>query len=91
MAAVGLKWEGEIRNDTVWVFPKNWPALLVFLAMKTQWRVIASMNGNVYQGLEYASIAPVMEILDIPKRQRADVFTRLQVMESAVLPALNAE
>ncbi len=91
MAALGLKWEGEIRDDTVWVFPRNWPAVMVFMAMKTQWRMVAGMNGNTYQGLEYVSLAPVMEVLDIPKRKRADVFTRLQVMETAALSALNAE
>ncbi len=90
MAAVGLKWAGEIRDDTVWIFPKNWLAVTVFRNLDTQWHVVSGVAGLRYQGLVYASIEPVMNALGVPKKKRADTFRRLRVIEAAATEQLNA-
>ena len=64
-------------------------ALLVFSALRTQWRVIAGMGGVSYQGLEYASVPMVMDEFHVPPRRRAALHRDLRVMERAALPVLN--
>lgn len=55
-AASGKK---ESERD-FYVFEENWPALEIFLDMQTQWRVIATMGGAVYQGLDYSALISVV-------------------------------
>jgi hypothetical protein len=75
------------------VYPENWKAVQVFLAMSTQWRTAAfsTMAGArlVHLGLDYNALEPVLRLLCIrqPKR-RAAIFQKLRVMEEAALDAL---
>lgn len=70
----------------MWDF--NWPAVEIFLRVQTQWRVIASMAGVMFQGLDYAA---ALSLIDrrIPEANRNDVFDDLCVMEGAALEVFN--
>lgn len=64
--------------------------LQAFLALQTQWRVIVGGASVVRQGLDYASIQPVMEMLRVPAPKRRALFADLRVMEAAALAVYNA-
>lgn len=68
------------------VWSSNWPALGVFLACATQWRVAAGFGAMAMLGLDYPAVEVVMR-----QRSVADpaVFADVQVMEAAALPVLN--
>ena len=76
-------------DASVAVWPENWQAVQVFCAMGTQWRVSAGMSGLIYMGLEYTALPVVEARLAIPRADRADLFSRLRVMESSARGELN--
>lgn len=86
--AQGWLGEPDIDEDCL-VEKDNWQTLEVFLAMSTQWRIIAGMSGATYQGLEYSALREVWNGLRIPQKERPDIFQGLRAMESAALPILN--
>jgi hypothetical protein len=63
----------------------NWPSLMFFLACDTQWRVITSLGGLIWIGLDYTACDVVARRMQIPDYAWLD----LKTMESAALPALN--
>ncbi|WP_211230895.1 DUF1799 domain-containing protein [Chitinilyticum aquatile] len=67
--------------EEIEVYPENWPALQVFLAMQTQWRV--GMAGAT--GLDYTALPAVFELTGVKKRDRPDTFERLRVLEIETL------
>lgn len=66
------------------VLPENWPALQVFLACSTQWRV--SPAGRLI-GLDYPAVESVMRLHRL--RDRTRLFGEVQVIETGALSALN--
>lgn len=89
LAAFGLAWEGETPDPDIGVWPENWQAWEVFAAMATQWRISVGVGGAVYHGLDYAALPAVEQRVGVKKRQRADTFARLRVMEAAAREELN--
>jgi hypothetical protein len=79
-----IRKEKEQRPAVYAVWPENWEAVELFLAMQSQWRH-AGMSG-VRVGLEYSALPAVFDLLQITDRR--DAFARLQVMEYAALEAL---
>lgn len=69
------------------VWPENWDAVQVFLAMSTQWRFAVGMGNAIWQGLDYTALPVVERRLGI--RDRADCFARLRVIEAAAVRARN--
>ena len=67
------------------VYPENWQAVQVFVAMLTQWRV--GMSGAV--GLDYGVLPVVESRLGVRRKQRADVFASLRIMERELLGTWN--
>ncbi|MGX1259795.1 DUF1799 domain-containing protein [Sinorhizobium fredii] len=63
----------------------NWSSFLAFRACETQWRVVATMAGLIWIGLDYTACQVVLQQLDAP----AHIFTDLHAMEEAALPILN--
>lgn len=63
------------------IWPDNWPALQLFVALSTQWRR-AGMTGARH-GLDYGAIAPTAALVGI--ETGADLMERLQIMEGEVL------
>lgn len=72
------------------VDPDNWPTVLVFLALQTQWRrEFAGMSGQpVWQGLRYGEAWTAIELMGYAQQARA-IFDGLRLMESEALPLLN--
>ncbi|MDB6061568.1 MAG: hypothetical protein JWM78_1671 [Verrucomicrobiaceae bacterium] len=75
---------GERETGIFEIDEENWIALLVFIAMETQWR--HSNHGAVF-GLDYTALSAVMHLQKI--RDKPEVFRRVQIMERAALPLLN--
>lgn len=68
-------------DEDVDVWPDNWQAFCLFNAMTTQWRTGACGA----TGLDYTSIRDVAGYLGIKKKQIAEIFPDLQVMEAEAL------
>lgn len=81
LAAFGLRVETGERRNRCEVWPENWATVKAFLALETQWRVVA---GRAI-GLDYAAIPATLGLLDIKKRDRKSVFNGLRIMERSVL------
>lgn len=62
------------------VEPENWPAVLLFLSLSSQWRV-GGMGD--FLGLDYAAVEAVMRIKQV--RGKSAVFDDLQIMERSAL------
>ena len=69
---------------TVDIWPEHDVAVNVFAAMATQWR--SGMGGAT--GLDYAALPAGLDLSDVPKWDRADVFACVRVMESAALAVM---
>ena len=77
------------------VYPENWEAVRVFVAMTTQWRMtgIAGFGGAsmLHTGLDYSALEPVFRMLGVKRRRRAALFQQIRVMEEAALEVLLAD
>lgn len=67
------------RNDGI--YPDNLTTVLVFIDMKTQWRV--GPGGPI--GLDYGVLREIWSTRRIKLADRAEILDGLQVMEEAVL------
>ncbi|WP_421551747.1 DUF1799 domain-containing protein [Pseudomonas yamanorum] len=79
MRLFGLSTEDFDQDVDVW--PDNWPAFRLFNALSTQWRVGACGA----TGLDYTVIRDVADYIGIKKKQIAEIFPDLQVMEAEAL------
>jgi hypothetical protein len=70
----------------VLVWPDNRQAVLVFRAMRTQWRT-AGMGG--FLGLDYGVLPEMWRRLHIQPKDRDRIFGDLQVMEDAALEVIH--
>ncbi|MBP6772716.1 MAG: DUF1799 domain-containing protein [Gemmatimonadaceae bacterium] len=73
------------------VWPENWRAVEVFVLLASQWRVVVSAASTHWQGLRYEAVESVMRLACVPRKERADVFRQLRVMEIAARDVLNAK
>jgi hypothetical protein len=69
------------------VWPENWKALELFLALQTQWRVTATMAGIFYVGLDYSAAEALLRARRA--KNRAQLLADLRVIEYAALKGLN--
>lgn len=67
----------EKEHHEVW--PENWPAVQVFCAMQTQWRI----GMGPPTGLDYSALPSVMDLLEI--EDRSEAFRGMRVMEIEAL------
>jgi len=79
--------DGE-QTDGVGVWPDNWRAVRLFLAVETQWRVALGFGVSVHSGLDYSGVEAAMRRLKIDDED-GELFADLQEMERAALPILN--
>ena len=72
------------------VYPENWPALSVFLALSNVWTLhLPAMGGKpLCSGIPRTEIAATLQLMGL-WRERADILPRLLVLESAALEYLN--
>ena len=71
----------DYPDTAVEVWPENIAALNVFIAMNTQWR-----NGfSGPTGLDYNALPSVLRLTGIPRKEWADAFECVRVMEAEAL------
>lgn len=75
--------EQQARDTEVW--PDNWPVLLVFDDLMSQWNV--GMNGVI--GLRYEALPLVLELHGIKRKRQLEMFDGLRVMERAAITEIN--
>jgi hypothetical protein len=63
------------------VLEDNLPAVRVWFAVQTQWRI--AMDGP--SGLDYAVLPAVLGLFGIRKKRRGEVFAALRIMEGETL------
>lgn len=80
LAAFGLSL-ADIPEKECEVLADNWQSFSLFNALSTQWRTGACGA----TGLDYTSIRDVAGYLGIKKKQIAEIFPDLQVMEAEAL------
>jgi hypothetical protein len=69
------------------VWPENWPHVLLFEAMSTQWRV--GPGGAI--GLDYGVLPTVMRLEGVPRADWPEAFTALRILESAALEEMRTK
>lgn len=98
MLAAGAPWgvideavaAEEAADPPFDVYAENWPVLELFRTVATQWRVVAPpMGGVLYLGIDYAAVALPLRLSGIKRRDHAEVFAGLRIMESAARAVLN--
>lgn len=76
-------------RDGIGVWPENWPVIVAFVAVATQWRVVwlGGLEGGTLMrtGLDYAGVRAALDMLGL--KATPDLFGGLQVMEKAALEA----
>ena len=73
------------------LFDENVQAFSIFRRLHSQWRVVSlGFAGFVYQGLDYLGLEAALRLMGIASERHADLFDRLQVMESAGADYLNS-
>lgn len=74
----------EVPEIEVW--QENWPAVQLFVHMRTQLRVSAAG----VEGLDYGVLPVVEQRLRLRPRDARSAFIGLQVMERALIAHMNA-
>ena len=69
------------------VWEENWVSWEVFRALQTQWIVRQGLMSGAFQGINYASIQPVMWAYGV--KDRRAVFDDVRLMEMAALEVFN--
>jgi hypothetical protein len=75
--------------ETFDVMRANWRAVMAFVALETQWRVVAGPSGLIWCGLDYAATAAAFRGRNRRAWQR--LLGELKEMEAAALAVLNSE
>lgn len=74
----------EDYDETVEVWPDNWPSFLVMDSMGTQWRT----GAGGATGLDYGVLPNVMKLVGIPAKDCPGVFQDIRVMESEAIAVM---
>jgi hypothetical protein len=82
MLGIPVQFAGSFEEEEFGIWPENLPAVQIFMAMGTQWRI--GMSGAT--GLDYSVLPAVFELYGITDRKQA--FNDLRVMESAALEVM---
>ena len=75
-----IEWEGP--PDETEVYPDHWVPMQVIQAMGTQWNL--GPTGRAV-GLRYEALPAVLQMLLVPRPDRAEVFATVQVLEAELL------
>lgn len=82
--------QGDAGEDLV--LPRHlFPALRLFAALRSQWRVAASAAGLLYLGLDYGAVRHTMWLMGLRLADRGTLFEQLRVMEREGRTVLNAQ
>lgn len=83
LGALGLSL-ADVPDEEVEVWPDAWPALRLFEAMGTQWR----LGQGGASGLDYAAIPSTALMLGIKRRELPDIFPDLRILEVEALAVM---
>lgn len=87
-ALFGLDWQPEERDDEgLWA--EHRAAFAAFLAVSTQWRVVAGRAGLIFTGLDYAGADAGLTRAGIEVTPQ--IWADLRVIETGALAALNED
>ena len=75
---------GERKKEALEIDAENWPAILVFCAMDTQWR--SGPKGHLY-GFDYSALQIVMRMQRV--KNKPDTFARVQRIEREAISQFN--
>ena len=90
-AVLGIASPTDDAPTTYAIWREQWPALELFLALRTQWRIIAGMAGAQHQGLDYTALYghPKYARLDYDEQEK--LLAQIQHIESGAVAALNEQ
>lgn len=74
----------EEQDNAFGVWPENWPTVVFFLTVQTQWRY-GAMGG--YLGLDYSAIDVMIRYRQMDVTP--EMFEGMQLMERTAIPILN--
>ncbi|QPI66199.1 DUF1799 domain-containing protein [Vreelandella venusta] len=73
------------------VWQEHWPALELFLAMRTQWRVAVGMSGGQRLGIDYTSLYGHPKYARLDYDEQDKLLTQIQHIEAGALAAFNEQ
>lgn len=96
VAATQVRLQAEAAAWCCDVWPENWHAVQLFVALATQWHwASAGLAGSRRTGLRYSAIRPVLPMVQQAVQQRwrqpyPTLMRQLQHMEDEALKAMSA-
>jgi hypothetical protein len=87
--------QAQFEEGEVW--PENWHAVQLFLAMGTQWRCAAGALGVLWIGLDYSPLwhvnatlrRSIPRELRVSRRREIDLLDQIHILEVAAVKARN--
>jgi|GEM_PF-747233 len=76
-------------NADMEILSENLTTVEAFLAVQTNWIILAGLGGIVYHGINYTQLHSVFAMMNIPRKEWPALFSDIRIMEQAALPLLN--
>ncbi|MEL7893517.1 DUF1799 domain-containing protein [Vreelandella neptunia] len=73
------------------VWEEHWPALELFLAMRTQWRTAIGMGGGQRLGIDYTSLYGHPKFARLDYEEQDKLLGQIQYIEAGALAAFNEQ
>lgn len=73
------------------MWEEHWPALELFLAMRTQWRVVAGMTGAQRQGIDYNALYGHPKFARLDYDAQDALLAQIQHIEAGALAAMSEQ
>lgn len=73
------------------MWEEHWPALELFLAMRTQWRIVAGMAGAHHQGIDYTALYGHPKYARLDYDEQDKLLGQIQHIEAGALAAMNEQ
>ncbi|WP_185856312.1 DUF1799 domain-containing protein [Vreelandella populi] len=73
------------------MWEEHWPALELFLAMRTQWRVVASMAGERRQGIDYNALYGHPKYARLDYDAQDTLLAQIQHIEAGALAVMSEQ
>lgn len=73
------------------MWEEHWPALELFLAMRTQWRMAIGMAGGQRLGIDYTSLYGHPKFARLDYDEQDELLGQIQHIEAGALAAFNEQ
>ena len=73
------------------MWEEHWPALELFLAMRTQWRTAIGMSGGQRLGIDYTSLYGHPKFARLDYDEQDKLLGQIQHIEAGALAAMNEQ